>query len=302
VQTPRGDDLNRAYHRVRYEVLEDMPFSRLAFYQLGADHYNDHQFTTIARGNAEGLIEEWTTERGGKRYLREAMPCAGEAPWFALLGGIRSPQFEKGAWADRAIVLRAWEARLGGEAQAMPFAAVYGTENGVPSANIELAPPPGITMLKRGDFVEAEIELLVLPQHAKDYHGPNARFRDALEKHAGDWRLPWMLARGNRLDITVKRGTLTRNLPVEIQVDRRQRGECTIRGGIGHIPITFTGLKSPTGHRLEVNGEALNQSIHGNDFWQATCDDATGTYALTYNLRMDSSDMEPSSETFIAIR
>ena len=50
VSSPRTDDVNRAYHRFRYDVLKPTPFRRLAFYQLGADHYNDHQFTRLARG------------------------------------------------------------------------------------------------------------------------------------------------------------------------------------------------------------------------------------------------------------
>lgn len=302
VQSPRGDDLNRAYHRIRYEVREDTDFSRLSFYQLGADHYNDHQFATIARGTAEGLLEAWETERGGSRYLRNAMPCTGDAPWFALLGGVRSPQFEKGAWADRAIVIRTWKARLGGMEQPTAHFAVYGTENGVPSANIELVPPLALSRLRKGDYVEADIELLVLPQRAEDYYGPNAAFRAALAEHAGSWRLPWLLACANDLDVAVQYGTLKRRLPVEIQVDRQQRGACTVRGGMGHVPITFTGLKSPTGHRLEVNGAALDQSVHGNDFWQTTWDDATRTYAVTWNIDLGGAPDAAAATATIAIR
>ncbi|MDX9974915.1 MAG: hypothetical protein RBU21_18145, partial [FCB group bacterium] len=157
VSTPRCDDVNRAYHRLRYDVLEDTPFSRLAFYQLGADNYNDHAFSTLARGNADGLVEEWQTERGGKKYLRAAMECPGRAPWFSLHGGERNEQHAKGAWANRGLVIRSWKARLGGQEVVVPFAAVYGTRNGVPSANVELAPPPGLTELKKGDYVEAEV-------------------------------------------------------------------------------------------------------------------------------------------------
>ncbi len=59
VLTPRSDDINRAIHRIRYDVLKPVRFQRLAFYQVGADNYNDHQFTTLARGDSTGLIEEW---------------------------------------------------------------------------------------------------------------------------------------------------------------------------------------------------------------------------------------------------
>jgi hypothetical protein len=285
--TPRCDDVNRVYHRIRYDVKAPAPFSRLAFYQLGADNYNDHQFTTIARGNAEGLAEAWTTERGGKKYLREAAPAEGHAPWIALLGGIRSPTLEKGAWADRAIVVRAWKARLGGADTPLPHFASYGTENGPHSANAELVPPPGLTELIPGDFIEAEIELIVLPQSAGDYYGPNAALKTVLAEHAGTWKLPHRFARKGALQIAIREGALARSLPVEIAVDPgTQCAACEITGGVGYVPITFTGLKRPRGFTLRVDGEAIDQSMHGNDYWQVV-GDADGTWSVTYNLPMD---------------
>jgi hypothetical protein len=285
--TPRSEDINRAYHRVRYDVLGPVAFSRLAFYQLGADNYNDHQFTTIARGNAEGLVEEWQTERGGKRYLREAMIAEGRAPWVALLGGIRDVRVEKGAWADRAFVVRSWKARLGGKDVPEPHIAVYGTENGPHSANAELVPPPGLTALEAGDYVEADIELLILPQNAADYYGPNAALRASLEEYGGTWRVVQRLARENDLEIAMEHGKLLRALPIEVTVDRKQRADFTITGGAGYVPVSIKGLESATGHSIEVDGVALNQAVHGNDFWQATYDDATNTYAITYNIPLD---------------
>ena len=287
VATPRCNDVNRAYHRIRYDVDAATPFARLAFYQLGADGYNDHQFTTIARGNASGLVEEWTTERGGEHYLREAMPAEGEAPWIVLLGGIRPPQQQKGAWADRALVVRSWKARLGGHDAPLPHFASYGTENGVPSANAELAPPPGLTELLPCDYVEAEIELLVLPQSAEDYYGPNAALRAALAEHGGTWPLPCRFARDGALRIAMSKGTLMRSVPTEIEVEAAtQSAECRIAGGVGYVPITFTGLKTPTGYALNADGEAVDQSVHGNDFWQVTPGD-DGTWRITYNLPRD---------------
>lgn len=285
--TPRCDDVNRAYHRIRYDVLKPAAFSRLAFYQLGADHYNDHQFARIARGNADGLTEEWETGRGGKKYLRDPMPAPGESPWIALTGGVRGEQWKEGAWADRGLVVRSWKARLGGRDVPEPFFAVYGTENGPHSANAELAPPPGLDRLEPGDFVEADLELLVLPQSAADYYGPNAALRADLEANGGTWRVVHRLARSNALTIEMTRGTLLRRLPVEIAVDAAQGAECVLRGGAGHVPVTFTGLSRPSGPRLSVDGVPLDQAVHGRDFWQVTPEDATGTFSATYNILLD---------------
>jgi len=292
VSTPRTDDVHRAYHRVRYDVLEETPFSRLAFYQLGADNYNDHQFTTLARGNRDGVIEEWEPGRGGLHYLREGIPVEGEAAWFSLHGGERPARLEHGAWADRGLVLRAWEARLGGEVVAAPTAAVFGTENGPPSANIELTAPPGLKQLEPGDYVAFEVELLVLPQRAEDYYGPNEALRAHLAEHGGTWQSTARLAAGNHLEVAMERGTLRRKLPIEVEVDAGEGAEFTLTGGAGYAPLSFTGLSEIAGYVLTVDGEAVDQSVHGNDFWQCTEDAETGAWVRTYNIPLDAEDGE----------
>ena len=288
VSTPRCDDVNRAYHRMRYDVLSDTTFSRLAFYQLGADHYNDHAFTTIARGNADGLVEEWQTEKGGKKHLRAGIECAGRAPWFSLHGAERNKHHPKGGWANRGLVVRSWKARLSGQDCATPFAAVFGTENGIPSANVELAAPPTITQLKKGDFVEAEVELLILPTDPATYYGPNARLRADLEAHANTWRPVHRLARGNDIEVRVARGTLQRTYPPTIHVDSNDRGDFEIRGGVGYVPVRITGLRRYKGYALECEDAPVDQHCHGNDFWQTDYDAETGTWAHTYNVSLDS--------------
>jgi hypothetical protein len=290
VSTPRCDDVNRAYHRMRYEVLEDTEFSRLAFYQLGADNYNDHTFSTIARGNSEGLLEEWQTERGGKAYLRSGIECAGDAPWFSLHGGERNVHHPKGAWANRGLVIRSWKARIAGEDCPTPFAAVFGTENGPPSANIELVPPPGCTQLKKGDFIEAEVELLVVPMDAADYYGPNEAIREDLQANANTWLPVHRLASGNDLELSVEQGTLQRRYPPVIQVDAKDRATFEIRGGVGYIPIRIEGLRDYKGYTLQHDGAPIDQQHHGNDFWQTDRDPVTRAWAFTYNVNLDSAD------------
>ena len=95
------------------------------------------------------------------------------------------------------------------------------------------------------------------------------------------------LARGNDLNIEMSAGTLTRRVPIEIAVDAHEHAAFQLTGGIGYVPMTFTGLKHPTGHALQVDGAAINQSVHGNDFWQATYDEATKSYRITYNVPLD---------------
>lgn len=280
VSSPRCDDVNRAFHRFRYDVRKPMAFSRLAFYQLGADHYNDHQFTTLGRGNADGLVEEWEAPRGGNTYHRTGIACEGRAPWFSLHGGQRNAHHPKGAWANRGLVIRSWKARLGGVDVPRPIAAVYGTENGVPSANVELVPPEGCTQLLPGDFVEAEAELLIVPMRAEDYYGPNEALRADLTKHADTWRPVHRLARANDLRVEVEAGALIRAYPVVVQA-ADDTAACRVLGGAGYVPVTFQGLSARTGYTLEGADPEADQYV------QVDFDGACNAWSRTYNISLD---------------
>ncbi len=281
VSTPAVDDVNRSFHRFRYDVRKAMPFERMAFYQLGADNYNDHQFATIARGNESGLLEEWKTERGGKKYLRTDIPAAGDVPWFSLHDGVRNEHHPKGAWANRGLVIRSWKARLGGQDIPHPTVAIYGTENGVPSAALELVPPPGVTELLPGDFVEADVELLTVPAEAHTYYGPNKAFSEHLEANINTWKPVHRLAMANALKVTATKGEVRRRYPVEIAVDANGAAECILVGGAGYVPVTFTGLATATGFRLE------GTRADADDFVQVAYDGVTKSWSRTYTVDMD---------------
>lgn len=315
VLTPRTDDLTRIYHRLRYRVVEPVGFSRLAFYQVGSDRYHWHQYRRIARGNTEGLIEEWEPGRGGRTYLREGIPVEGSQPWFSLHDAIPADGLKpvQGGWATRGLVVRAWKARLGGR-DVPATAAVFGTQAGnVPSANLELVPPPGCTRLERGDFVEADLELLVLPRRAEEYYGPNLALKESLATDADTWRGVWRQARGNHLQPVARRGRLVESYPPLLQLDARQRGELEVTGGVGWVPFTFRGVRDPGRWTVQVaerradpgpgrgdSGERLawrtvDQSVHGRDFWQAAHEPVRGTWDITLNLPMDAPGNEPTT-------
>jgi len=293
VLTPRSDDINRAIHRIRYDVLKPTRFGRLAFYQVGADHYNDHQFTTLARGDATGLAEEWEPPKGGRRYSRTGIACNGETPWFSLHGAINRDK-KGGAWANRGLVVRKWSARLGGQPVNVPTAAVFGTENGPPSANLELTPPPGLTELQPGDFVEAVLELVIMPVSAQDYYGPNTALSRALRTGGNTWKMLLREAAGSALTVDSVRGRVVNSWPLVIAADARDSAEIVLKGGLGYVPVTFTRLSSYRGYELwEDDGQGprrVDQAIHGRDFWQTDFDPSSRTWSLTYNVPVDTRD------------
>jgi hypothetical protein len=72
-------------------------------------------------------------------------------------------------------------------------------------------------------------------------------------------------------------GVITKNYPLVIGVDGQQRAEVIVRGGLGHLPVTFTGLKSAGGHRMLVNGEAITH-------WQTDWNAATQRWQMVCNV------------------
>jgi len=302
VSSPRCDDINRAYHRIRYDVLKPTPFNRLAFYQLGADNYNDHQFNKIAIGNSKGLVEEWSPEKGGGKYQRTNIQCLGDVVWFSLHEGFDGRN-SGGAWANRGIIIRSWKAKLGGKDIQSPTASVYGTVDQFPSNNIEISSPASLKELLPGDFVEAEIELVVIPVYADDYYGPNENLRQSLKSGQNTWKPVYRQAIGNNLEVNVIRGTLLDPYPVKVEVDKAQSTEFEIKGGIGYVPVTIGGLDKFSGYQLRQVADGkdvkVDQSVYGNDYWQSDYDAVNKKWSITYNIPLDTKDDKPQTRRFI---
>jgi hypothetical protein len=142
---------------------------------------------------------------------------------------------------------------------------------------IELAPPPDVTELQSGDFVQADVELVVLAADARSYYGPDESMRDALSRDADTWQLVAREASGNSLKIQTQRGTVARAYPLVIAVDDQQRAEVTIAGGVGHIPVTVTGLTQPRGNGLFVDDQPV-------EHWQTDWDPATQRWQVSFNI------------------
>jgi len=295
VQSARTDDINRAYHRFRYDVLKPTKFNRLVFYQLGADSYNDHSFNKIARGNETGLLEEWSPAKGTLDHA--GIACPGAVPWFSLHEG-SARAGESGAWANRGLVIRAWKAKLGGH-DAPPLATINGTGNGnTPSNNVELVAPADLKELQPGDFVEGTVEYLVVPQFAKDYYGPNEGLRESLKSGENTWQPVHRLAVSGRLAATAARGQVRQACPLVVDLDPASRSaEIDITGGLAYVPVTFAGLPNASGWSLysEKAGRKtkVDQSVLGHDFWQVDRDD-NGKYRMTFNVLIEAPTGEPA--------
>lgn len=284
VSLARTDDIVRGIYQIRMDVTKPMDFSRFVVFQIGADTYNSSRERKMALGNETGLTREWNTQWGGNVYRTAPVECTGRIPWFSLHDGELGANDRNGPPANRGIVIRAWKARLGGK-DVSPWMAERGlTRHQTDSSTLDIVPPPGVTRLEPGDFIEATLEHIVMPKFAKHYYGPSSALRAALTKDENTGRMIHREAIGNDFAVTMKTGTLERLHP-DIRV-RTEKDAATfdLTGGIHLVPVTFTGLTSPRNSTLTVNGVPLNQAIHGSDFWQTDYDPVTRTWSRTYNI------------------
>lgn len=288
----RSDDLIRGIYRIRMDVRQPLDFSRFVLFQVGADTYNTTSERSFALGNENGLLRQWTTRWGGNAYRTDPLPCDGAIPWISLHHAVSRDRSKSGAWANRGIVIRHWQARLGGK-DAKPWVAEHGVHDGGPdTSTADILPPPDVKKLLPGDYVDAVFEHVIMPQFARDYYGPNRNLQDALKKHEDSWQMIHREAVANNLNVRSIQGTLEQAWPVRIRAAREPWTVLQLSGGVGYCPVTITGLpgyRVPTLETRQPGGAwtAVDQSRHGNDFWQTDHDPATGTWQLTYNVPLD---------------
>ena len=302
VSLARADDYVRVFQNIRYDILKPVEFSRLAFCQMPSDYYNDMKYRKTAIGNVGGMTSQWSARTDSWSYDRKSVPMPGPHPWISLHDVVDD---EKVTQAARGLIVRKWDAVLGSKKCTRPHLSTYMTEWHRNNFRVaaELSPPPGLKSLKPGDYVDTDIELVVLPSKAGIYYGPNIPLIAALERDANTWKMVHREAAGNNLDIRMREGRLVKNYPVEISVSGRQRAQFTVSGGLGFVPITFTGLKDYKNLKLNRILDAKitpeDQSVNGNDFWQTDYDTVSGTWSITYNINLDSAVKPQRPVTFL---
>lgn len=303
---PRTNDASRAWHTFKYTFLKDVTFDRMAFYQFGADNYNDNQWDTMAVGNDSGTVSfeidgvtyggEFTTPLsetagyvGGGSMQR--VDTEGEGLWFAFMKCVTLPH-KVGPNANRMLNVVSYNAELNGKSYSKPsFNLRYTTNYNIPCLLVELCPPSEVgNTIKAGSTVEGCVEYINLPVNKSDYYGPSAIMNGIDESEFNTWKLAYRYAVGNKTKVTASVGTVARNIPIKVQCAESGDvlAEISVQGGMSYVPLTFAGVPSYSGYRLyRKSGEAwemVDQSTFGNDYWQAWYDTANGTYELTFNV------------------
>lgn len=293
----RSDDLTRGIYRIKLEVLKDVEFKDFSFIQFAAATYHHVKSKNLAWGNETGVKKQWksTVDNKGPRYTSKKFPAKGKYIWFSFTDSeYTSDQINRFKLAERGFIVRDWKARINGVDNVIPWFAEFNTAGGNygdPSGIIKIIPPKGCTTFKAGDYIEALVELIIIPSSLEDYYGPNQNFSKALESKANTWKMVHREAVGNDITLSVTIGEPISNYPIKIKTDKNI-AEFTVEGGIGYVPLTLTNINSYKNPKLfwKVNGQwqSINQEIHGNDFWQSEYDTASGTWDITFNINLDS--------------
>ncbi|MHC4401393.1 MAG: hypothetical protein ACYTG0_17115 [Planctomycetota bacterium] len=293
VRTLRTDDYARTFHTLSYDFRRQLFAEPGWLFKMG----RTGRLVTpqIAYGNGTGLIAEHSVPRNLKpdQLFVDKVTLPGEGPWFVAFPGANHTAGKDWGTGSRALVIRSYRALLDGKTYnnptiSMPVHKVQ--KDGRCDLDLLLVPPKGVAEFKPGDTVEMDLEWITLPRVADDYYGPNEAFRTHLAANPRSWKTVYREAQGNDLNVTVDGGVATHTYPIII---RASQPEVTvdIRGGVGAVPIRFDGLETASGYVLyqDVDGRLvpLDQSVHGNDYWQTVYDAGFNTYQMSFNLPLD---------------
>jgi hypothetical protein len=302
----RSDDIPRGIYKIKLRVLEDTQFNDFSIIEFASSRYHHVKSKNLAYGNETGVKKQWESTVGGMpRYITEKSPAKGKYIWFSFNDSeYTSPQLERFKLAERGFIVRDWKAKINGVDNVSPWFAEYTTAGGNygdQSSIIKITPPKGCTSFKAGDYIEATVELIIIPSHIDDYYGPNKNFATALKKNPLSWELVYREAIGNNIDVNVSKGALVNNYPIQIRA-KKNTAQFSVNGGLGYVPLTITNVDDYKNPKLfrKVNGkwERVNQEVYGKDFWQTEYNASNGTWDITYNVNLDSPSDERSTVEF----
>lgn len=293
VQTLRTDDYARTFQTFSYTFDKNISVKKGCLFKVGGT--GSLVTPQIAYGNGNGLIEERAVPKNLKpnELFADKVTLSGDGPWWVAFPGAVPMDGQDWGTGSRSLIIRSYQATIDGRKYTNPTISmpVHNVQkDGRLDLDLLLMPPAGVAEFKPGDAVKLDVELITLPRVADDYYGPNESFRKHIAENPRSWKTTYREAKGNDLKIQVAGGTKLNNYPIVIQADKPEV-KVEIEGGIGFVPIRFEGLKSANDYALyqSVGGKQikLDQSVHGNDYWQTDFDVKSNSFKMTFNLPLD---------------
>lgn len=325
VSTWTADDFVRHLHSFKYTFLAETAgnkYPRFALYTLGGDNYNyvKYPYFSYGVGNVNALaLDELSTP---VTSLIDGLPqfaytpfSSTDAPagcsirgsgscWFAMSSDITT---SPGHLANRGIIVRNFHGRLNGQdwppsdddtVSPFSFSIIKSREHAKGNTvSIEIGLPNKFindvlysnAKFMEGDFLAADIELIVPPSNIASYVGNSQRLRSwYTEEDANSVTNGWkIVAReasdGDSIVTTVFAGELERKYHPRIKVNcpnNEARFNIAIPTGMpGILPITIAGVTT-TSIAGPMDGTTLEPYLwrYVNGSWQKFADG--GSYQL----------------------
>jgi len=251
-------------HSFTYTFAKDVSTSiaqeypRFALYILGGDWYNYVDSPKFVYGTSEGKVEEegWDLASGVSRFHYASDWKSVEGPgacgrqdsaaglaahsscWFAFL----TPESQKSSTgASRGLIVRSWEMQLGGhvygreghnQATGEPPFSFSVMQNGwgkqALALELELSEKLRNIPVSAGDYVKADVELILTPRTKDMYIGNSQRLKDQLAAFAADaageeaWKLVERHSKcGDEISVEVASdsGSVERKYPPRVAVE-----------------------------------------------------------------------------------
>lgn len=306
----RTNDVTKVFQSFKYTFLEDVKYTRLSFYQCGADRYNN-QFRACAWGDLSGKLGEFTMDITDKKqklgYFDDQytnMKVENQGFWsIQYQSGQQRPDGRYNGVA-RGMVVREYNATINGKESTVPEISFFKTGSAA-STTTDLsmiaeivAPKECNGIIKAGSVVSGTIEYYNFPQIKENYYGSSPIIQSIPSEYFSSWEIMQEYAQKGALKVNAAQGVVEKLYPLTIKSDIKNNvaARFTIMGGLGYVPVSITGVDSNKNWQLfkVINGaeEMVDQSVHGNDYWQCTYDPYTRTFTYTFNVEQNGEETE----------
>mmetsp|Transcript_75676 Transcript_75676/g.152066 ORF Transcript_75676/g.152066 Transcript_75676/m.152066 type:complete len:332 (+) Transcript_75676:423-1418(+) len=305
----RNNEFEKLFFHIRYDILEETSFSRLALFQLAADFYQmDSPASYFQYGDANSTNKVPTNCSTPFEYplhypYRQVLP--GDSPWYFAL---KAQDVDQSGWGDRGLVIRSYDALLGGLPQLSPAFSVF-------CGNLELSIPAQVgNTLYPGDYVDMHLELIVLPRVETVTTAGTSDFEQAIQNTESNTlksleslstTAPMVAALAQHsIEVNAEIGNVESHYPIRVCASGSDTILFQVTGSmLGFVPIVLCGLST---HVVSINnGEGLwmkcgnssnffrvNQAVYDStDFWQANFLPLTGQYEIVFNLELPDSNV-----------
>jgi len=291
VRLGRTNDVVRNYFTLRYEFLDDVSIRNIKLFSMGSTTYKLTGHRKYAYGNQDGLIDDFEYEENTLSYYDSQNPQKLEMPgenfWFIAYD---SPVEEENA--STMFIVRDFVGKINGVDYTSPAFNIKQLKTS-PSKQISFeitTPAEAGDIIKKGSVMEMQIEYICLPASEEAYYG-ESEYLNQTKNLFNTYEAALQQVKYGIVSAAAIVGELEGSFPVTVKVDNENEilAHLSLTGGLGYTPVVFKGVKGYSGYSLEKKvgdaWEKVDQSIHGNDFWQTNFDYASGGYTFVYNVK-----------------